>query len=199
MITRCLNTSVVAALVLLSACRRDKPPAQDTAVVKIVVPPPPDPFIVAGGRRLTFTMDSVPAEAMLALRARYPEFVPYKPGDYPASARSIYRATPDDGMSVVRASLRGPGTEAYAVAGRRGESQDVIGVVREANGWVARTVSSSSAPPFGPWITVARRRREHPNGLWDGVAVKVLDANAAFEDVYYWDTKERQFSLGRGR
>lgn len=203
MLARPLIFTVVATLALVSACRREKAPAGDTTVWvdTIVPPPPPDPFIVAGGKRLTLTIDSLPAEAMQALKMRYPAFVPYKPGDYPEPARITYRATLDDGLSVVRANLAGGGggTDAYAVAGRRGESQDVIGLIREPRGWVARSVASSGAPPFSPWVTVSRRRREHPNGQWDGIAIKVHAPGAVYEDVYWWDTRERQFSLGRGR
>jgi len=200
MLARTLTIAFVVTLSLLSACRRDKP-SGDTAVAKdtVVAPPPPDPFIVAGGKRLTLTMDSLPAEAMQALKMRYPTFVPYKPGDYPESARITYRASPEDGLSIVRANMAGSGAGAYAVAGRRGESQDVIGLIHEPRGWVARTVASSGAPPFSPWVTVSRKRREHPNGQLDAIAIKVHAPDTVYEDVYYWDSRERQFSLTSGR
>jgi hypothetical protein len=193
------GTLAIAAALALGACSRKEAPKDTAVAVDTTTPPPaPDPFIVAGGRRLTFMLDSIPAEAMAAVKARYPNFTVYQPGDYPESARSGYRASPGDGMSVIRGNFTG-GSTGYVVAGRRGETQDVIFIVPETNGWMARSVVASGAPPFYPWVTLTRRARANANGRWDGVAVRVHDPGGAYDDVYAWDTREKRFNMGGGR
>lgn len=202
--TRYLVLLVVVLLLMPIYCERKGTRRQDSvSAADTVSAAPAGPIFPtgAGGRPITFTIDSLPAEALAALRARYPQFVAYQPDDYPESARLSYAPSPGDGMSVVRADLGG-GAMAYAIAGRRGETQEVIGIVKDARepiGWLARSMSAGGTPPFYPWITISRRRRAHPNGRLDAVVVKILDRKGAYDDIYWWNPGDRQFHQGGGQ
>lgn len=172
-------------------------PKPDTTAVVEEEPPAPEYVLVAGGQPLTFTFDSLPPEVMTAVKARYPEFVPHNPREMPERTRATYRASPDDGLAVVRANFASA-EPAYAVAGIQGQSQLVVGVVRDQHGWTARSISSTGTPPFSPWVTVSKRRRGHPNGRWDAIIVRVFDPGGAYDEVYWFNPTDRRFYLGAG-
>jgi hypothetical protein len=198
-----LRVLILIALVLVvlllptNIWRRQRAPRDTVAVVE--APPPPPPFLLgAGGRPITFTLDSLPAEVMAAVKARYPEFVPHNPKEMPEATRSAYRPSPDEGLIVVRGNLTSP-TMSYAVVGMQGNSQMVVGVVRDPNaglGWTARSMSSTGSPPFDPWVVVSKRRRGHPNGRLDAIVVRILDPKGEYDDVYSWNPTEKRFNLG---
>jgi hypothetical protein len=191
---------VLVALALPGNCWRRRVPRSDTTKVVAAPPPPPRFLSGAGGRPITFTMDSLPAEIMVAVKARYPEFVPHDTKTYPESARGGYSPSPDNGLSIARGNFTGGGLT-YAVAGIQGQSQMVVGVVPDPNannGWSARSISSTGTPPFSPWVTVSRRRRGHPNGRWDAVAIRILDPGGAYDDVYWWNPGDKRFYIGSG-
>jgi hypothetical protein len=179
--------------------KRDRPPADSAAAVE--APPPPPPFLLgAGGRPITFTLDSLPAEVMAAVKARYPEFVPHNPKEMPQASRAAYRPSADEGLIVVRGNLASS-APAYALVGMQGTSQMVVGVVKDPNaglGWSARSMSSTGSPPFDPWVIVSRRRRGHPNGRLDAIVVRILDPKGEYDDVYAWNPTEKRFNLGGG-
>jgi hypothetical protein len=200
-----LRASYLVLLILLvlllptNIWKKDPPPRDTVDVVE--EPPPRVPFLLgAGGRPITFTLDSVPAEVMTAVKARYPEFVPHNPRDVPESARGSYRPSPDDGLVVVRGNLA-PGSTSYAVVGVQGGSQLVVSVVPDpngVNGWSARGVSSTGKPPFDPWVVLSKRRRGHPNGRLDGIIVRFFDPKGTYDDLYAWNPTEKRFNLGGG-
>jgi hypothetical protein len=200
-----LRVLILIALVLVvlllptNIWRRDRRPRDTTAVVD--APPPPPPFLLgAGGRPITFTLDSLPPAVMTAIKARYPEFVPHNPKEMPEATRSNYRPSPDEGLVVIRGNLAS-GATAYAVVGRQGGSQMVVGVVPDPNaptGWSARAMSSTGSPPFDPWVIVSKRRRGHPNGRLDAIVVRILDPKGEYDDVYAWNPTEKRFNLGGG-
>ena len=191
---------VLVALVLPGNCSRRRKAKQDTTKM-VEAPPPPPPFLLgAGGRPITFTFDSLPPEILAAVKARYPEFVPHDPKSYPDAARGGYAPSPDNGLAVARGNLSSTAT-AYVVAGIQGQSQMVIGVVPDPQsglGWTAKTISSTGTPPFSPWVTVSRRRRGHPNGRWDAVAIRILDPGGAYDDVYWFNPTDKRFYIGSG-
>ena len=99
---------------------------------------------------------------------------------------------------MVRGNLVAAAT-AYAIVGMQGQSQMVVGVVKDpngVNGWSARSMSSTGSPPFSPWVVVSRRRRGHKNGRLDAVVVRILDPGGAYDDVYSWNPTEKRFNLG---
>jgi hypothetical protein len=191
---------VLVALIFPGNCSRKRATGPDTTTA-VVAPPPPPPFLLgAGGRPITYTMDSLPPEIMTAVKARYPEFVPHNPKSYPEAAIGGYAPSPDNGLAIARGNLTSAAT-AYVVAGIQGQSQMVVGVVPDPGspiGWSARNISSTGTPPFSPWVTVSRRRRGHPNGRWDAVAVRILDPGGAYDDVYWWNPGDKRFYIGSG-
>jgi hypothetical protein len=200
---RVLILIVLVLLVLLLPTnikwwRRDRPQKDTEAVVE--APPPPPPFLLgAGGRPITYTLDSLPPEVMTAVKARYPEFVPHNPKEMPDAIRASYPPSADEGMVVLRGNLAS-GT-AYAVVGTQGQSQMVVGVVRDpngVNGWSARSMSSTGSPPFYPWVIVSKRRRGHPNGRLDAIVVRIIDPKGDYTDLYAWNPTEKRFNLGGG-
>lgn len=156
-------------------------------------------------------VDSVPAAALEMLRTLMPDFVRYKPIHYPDSVQNAYDWSVNDGVSVIRANLRGAGLTDYVLAGRDSKTQTIIALMRDTTdgggSWRIRTVSyglSTGDTPAGwPRFVLRRAERENPEQKdWDAILVhhvfvgppRAATAKRASEK-FYWSEKDKRFYL----
>jgi hypothetical protein len=210
-----LWTVIVMAGVV--ACR-DKDKTRYVSTGRQVTPAAPEPVIrtpepalpPAGPRTgrsdrapRPLTVDSLPQAAKIALRFDARTFVPYRAQEYDERLRRVYPGSKDEGMFIIRANLQGMGPVDYVVAGRNKGVRSVLAVMRRTEGgWTLRNVTQGEIGTRAPqdsaslWLTRADRR--HPNGEWDGVAVKRLYVPTAAPEVYYWNAERKEFFLRQG-
>jgi hypothetical protein len=195
------SACIVIILVSLGACTKSKnaPPRPDSAAAgtsaatssALVAPPRADTPVTVRDMDRVETVSAL--DAVAALGKGRPDFVPFRPADYPFSVRQAYLWTENDSLSKVRANLHGTGPADVTFVGHEGPIERVVAVLQQPDGeWTIVNVTHSNrgfdAANGTPTLSIGRDPPGRAPEGRDGIRVNRKDGGEETE-YYFWSSR----------